>query len=129
MRQGNLINAVRVAREWTVEISIDGTMQRALTRRDLGSLQQGRNKRVFENIKRFVQIAARMPGGHAGAETNSIQWNGRIIDWSDPKTATAQFVTKPIHAFALTDHNWHDIRCRSSSIDAETAQLRTKIVG
>src|SRR3984893_14009651 len=69
-----------------------------------------------------------MFGGHAGAETNSIQRNGRVIDRSDPKTATAQFVTKAIHAFALTDHDRHNVRCRCSSIDAEPSQLRMKIV-
>src|ERR1700730_14400536 len=70
-----------------------------------------------------------MFGGHAGAETNSIQRNGRVIDRSDPKTATAQFVTKAIHAFTLTDHDRHDERGRCSSIDAEPSQLRMKIVG
>src|SRR5207253_9658199 len=92
-------------------------------------LQESRSERVFENIKRFVQIGAGMPGSHASTEANAIQWNGRIIHRRDPETTRAQFVTKPVHALALTDNNWHNISGRSSGIDAETAQLRMKIIG
>ena len=52
-------------------------------------LQHRRNERVGENVQRFVQVGARMLGGHAGTETNSILRNGRIIHRSDPKPAPA----------------------------------------
>ena len=53
------------------------------------ALQRCRRERVFENIERFVQIGAAMSGSHAGAETNAIERNGRIINRRDPETATA----------------------------------------
>src|SRR5207302_6339132 len=92
-------------------------------------LQHSWSERVRENVERFVKIGAGVLRGDAGPEANSLMRNGGIIDWRNPKPAASQLMTEPIHPFAIADDNRHDVGCRSSGVDAETAQLSVKVIG
>src|SRR5207302_3890089 len=94
-----------------------------------GVLQRRGDERVLKDIQSFVEVGAGVFRGDAGAEANSIVRDSRIIDRCNPKSTPTQFVTEPIHAFPITNDDWHHVGCRCSGVDAELAQFFVKVIG
>src|SRR5438552_18817283 len=92
-------------------------------------LKQRRNECVCEDIECFVQVRARMHGGHARTEANPALRHSRIIHWCNPKTTPPQFMTEPIHALTIGDDDGHHVSCRFSGVEPQASKLRMEVIG
>src|SRR4051794_38242313 len=94
----------------------------------LCALEGRRLERLLENIQGFVQVGTRMLRGHAGAKTNLVLRHCRIINRGNPEPASPEFMSHPIHAFAIPDDDRHHVGRRSARIQAELPQLLMEII-
>ena len=76
-----------------------------------------------------VEIGPGMIRGDAGAKTNLVLRDGRVIDWSDPEPAMPQLMAEAIHSFAIADHDRHDVGGRIARIQSERVELLVEIIG
>src|SRR5438067_4378186 len=88
-----------------------------------------RQQRVRENIERLIEVGAGVVRRDAGAETDFVLWNGRVIDGRHPQSTPAQFMPEVIETLAVPDDDRHDVGGRVPGVDPERIELAVKIFG
>ena len=71
-------------------------------------------ERVGKNIERFIEIGAGVVRRDAGAETDFVLRDGRIIDGGYPQSTLAQFMPQVIETLAVADVGRGEVRFASA---------------